>query len=84
MNRLSRRSVLSAALSLPLTGLVLTRQVRAADQPRMQAALQALKTARQELQAATADKGGHRVKALKLVNDAIIQVEKGIEFDRKN
>ena len=54
----------------------------AADQPHMQAALDALKTARGELNAATADKGGHRVAALKDIDDAIKEVKAGIEFDR--
>lgn len=53
-----------------------------ADQPRMQAALRALRTARAELQAASRDKGGHRVRALDHVNQAIAEVERGIEYDR--
>jgi hypothetical protein len=53
-----------------------------ADQPHMQAALEHLRAARGELDKADVDKGGHRLKAINLVNDAIAQVEKGIEFDR--
>ena len=53
-----------------------------ADQPHMQAALEHLRAAKGELDKAEEDKGGHRVKALRMVNDAIAQVEKGIEFDR--
>jgi len=49
-----------------------------ANQPRMQAALDALQKARTELQAAVANKGGHRVKAISLVNDAIAEVKAGI------
>src|SRR2546423_15571416 len=52
-----------------------------ADQPRMQAALRALRTARAELQAASHDKGGHRMRALEHVNQAIAEVERGMEFD---
>jgi hypothetical protein len=55
-----------------------------ADQPHMQAALQHLRAARAELDKAGADKGGHRVKAIALVNDAIAQVEKGFGFDRRH
>lgn len=33
---------------------------------------------------ATADKGGHRVKAIQLTKDAIDEVKKGIAFDNKN
>lgn len=53
-----------------------------ADQPHMRAALEHLRSARSELQVAEADKGGHRVKALRLVNDAIAQVEMGAQLDR--
>jgi len=56
----------------------------AADQPHMQAALDALKTARGELNAATADKGGHRVAALHAVDEAIKETRAGMEFDRKH
>lgn len=52
----------------------------ASGQPHMQAALDHLNAAKSELQAATSDKGGHRVKAIELVNDAIVQVERGMEF----
>ena len=52
------------------------------DQPHMQAALDKLQSARSNLEAATDDKGGHRVKALNHVNKAIDEVRKGIEYDR--
>lgn len=49
-----------------------------AAQLHMQAALSALQTAKAELDAAIADKAGHRVKAIALVNDAIMEVRAGI------
>ena len=52
------------------------------DQPHMQAALDNLQSARTNLEAATEDKGGHRVKAIDFVNKAIEEVRKGIEYDR--
>jgi len=52
--------------------------VAAPDQPHMQAALDALKSARANLDKAEADKGGHRANALKLVNQAIDEVNAGI------
>lgn len=55
-----------------------------ADQPHMQAALEHLRAARQQLEVADADKGGHRAKGIHLVNDAIAQVEKGIQFERSH
>jgi hypothetical protein len=52
------------------------------DQPHMQAALTALESARSNLDRASADKGGHRAKAIDLVKDAISEVKKGIEAGR--
>ncbi len=54
-----------------------------ANQPRMHAALGHLQSARGELQAADHDKGGHRGKAIRLVNAAINEVEAGMRFDRR-
>ena len=54
------------------------------DQPFMKAARGDLNTARSELQKATPDKGGHRVKAIGLVNSAIAEVNAGIAFDRRH
>jgi hypothetical protein len=51
-----------------------------AAQPHMQAALDHLRAAKAELQVADPDKGGHRVKAIALVNDAIGQVELGMGY----
>jgi hypothetical protein len=88
MNTVSRRTVVSTIFSSALLGLVLPSRIkartRAADQPHMQAALDSLKAAQRELHAADSDKGGHRVRAERLVSDAIAEVEKGIAFDRKH
>jgi hypothetical protein len=51
-------------------------------QPHMNAALDELQAARAELEAAESDKGGHRVKAIGLINEAIGEVQAGIEFAR--
>ena len=50
-----------------------------AGQPHMEAALGSLQTARSELQMATANKGGHRVKAIADIDDAIEQVRRGMD-----
>jgi hypothetical protein len=52
------------------------------DQPHMQNALTALENAKDSLEKATSDKGGHRVKALGYVKDAIDEVKKGIAAGR--
>jgi hypothetical protein len=54
------------------------------DQPNMQAARGNLMTARNELQKATADKAGHRANAIRLVGNAIAEVNAGIAFDRRH
>ncbi len=54
----------------------------APGQPHMAAALDELRAARGELDAAVADKGGHRVRALGLVDEAIEQVRRGMEYAR--
>jgi hypothetical protein len=51
-------------------------------QPLMRDALHDLQVARGTLEAATADKGGHRVKAIELTDAAIAEVKQGIEFGR--
>ena len=54
----------------------------APDQPHMQNALAALESAKDSLNRATSDKGGHRNKAIGFVKDAIDEVKKGIEAAR--
>jgi multidrug resistance efflux pump len=49
------------------------------DQPHMEKALDHLKQAKSNLERATSDKGGHRVKAIGYVNQAIDEVKKGID-----
>ncbi len=53
-----------------------------ADQPHMHSALDYLRAARDQLEQASHDKGGHRVKAINLVDEAIREVKAGIEAGR--
>jgi len=70
-----------ALLAVPvLVVLFVIGCVTGRGQPHMQAALDHLQTAKAELQSATADKGGHRVRAIELVNRAIGEVEAGMEY----
>jgi hypothetical protein len=50
-------------------------------QPEMRAAMEHLREAQKNLEMASHDKGGHRVKALEHVRQAIHEVEIGIEYD---
>ena len=76
-----RQALIATSLGSALLAGIQPTSVQA-DQPHMQAALDTLRTAKRQLEEAASDKGGHRVKALELVKDAIVQVEKGIEYDR--
>ena len=58
-------------------------QAFAEPQPMMRKALNQLEDARKALENATADKGGHRVKAMGHIDAAIAEVKAGIEFDNK-
>jgi len=49
-------------------------------QPHMEATIGLLQKARAELAAATPNKGGHRERALGLIDQAIEQVREGIAF----
>jgi hypothetical protein len=55
-----------------------------ADQPHMRAALDHLREARAELKMAEHDKGGWRVRAIRNVDQAIADTEKGMAFDRSH
>ena len=50
----------------------------------MERALELLRQARAEIQAASRDKGGARVTAVEHINRAIEEVEKGIAYDRQH
>lgn len=58
-------------------------EAQAEKQPRMRAALYNLEQAKNNLEKATHDKGGHRVKALAATKTAIDQVKKGIAHDNE-
>ena len=78
------RRVCSALVlgALMLAGILAGRAT--ADQPHMVAAREHLRLAKAELDAATPDKGGHRVKAIERVIAAIAEVDRGIEYERNH
>jgi len=59
------------------TGVVL-QNVQAAEQPHMYNALNNLKSARHQLEMALDDKGGHRARAIGIIDNAIGEVNAGI------
>jgi hypothetical protein len=83
----TRRSALAllglAGLALPLGLRAQPDRAPAPDlpQPHMRMALEAMKNAKHHLDEATADKGGHRVKAIEHLNMAIAETQAGIDYD---
>lgn len=78
---MNRRSILLPGLFILLLIVgYLAGCATGGGQPHMQAALDQLQSARSELSAAEANKGGHRERALRLIDDAMEQVRRGMEF----
>ncbi|MEW6127183.1 MAG: hypothetical protein AB1757_09100 [Acidobacteriota bacterium] len=84
MDKVSRRSLVTKVLPAAALGVALSATAKAEDQPHMREALEHLRKALRELEDATADKGGHRTRALNLTRQAINQVEAGIKFDNRH
>lgn len=72
------------ALLACTAALLATTLPARADQPHMEAALKSLEAAKDSLQKASGDKGGHRSNALKSINAAIVEVKAGMAFDDSN
>jgi hypothetical protein len=51
--------------------------------PKIRAAIRALQDAKEELQHADTDFGGHRAEALEAVNTALKQLQKALRFDKR-
>lgn len=77
---ISRKSI-AVALGVTLASGVFVGQALA-YQEHMHAALDALRTARSELQMSEANKGGHREAAIRLVDQAIDETQAGIDYAR--
>lgn len=78
------RSICSL-LTLAAAATVFTAPLAQAEpQPKMREALADLEAARAKLEHADHDKGGHREKAIELINNAIAQIKEGIRFDNRH
>jgi hypothetical protein len=73
---------LASALTL-VVGNGVVGSASAEPQPRMYAALEHLKHARIDLQQAPDNKGGHRARAIELLNRAIDETKLGIAYGKK-
>lgn len=82
MSTLSRRSAgkLIAAAAIAVPAATLVSQSAAAFEPNMENALHALESAHESLQRASPNKGGHRERALRFVEQAIEQVRAGMAY----
>lgn len=79
--KLSKRDfVVGSAAALGLASLV--SAASANDQPHMNKAVEYLQMAKKELQNAAANKGGHRVQAMNLIDQAIREVRAGKQAAR--
>ena len=74
-------SLVLSASSAAFAASAPTPAPRPEAQPEMTSALEHLREAKRALESASHDKGGHRAKALDLVNQAIAHVEQGIQYD---
>ena len=75
MNSSARKALLGAAIAASMgIGYAIGAQ------PHMEASVSLSQNARTELAAATPNKGGHREKALGLIDQAISEVRAGIAF----
>lgn len=81
MRQRLRVALLTSAFAATLAGGFAIGSA-SADQPHMFNALRDLRSARGELQAALPNKGGHRERALAKVDEAIAEVQAGVDFDR--
>jgi riboflavin biosynthesis pyrimidine reductase len=72
-------AVVGSLCAMVLTGVGVGVGVALADQPHMQNALNDLNAAQNQLQIAIPDKAGHRVNAINLVQQAINEVNLGIQ-----
>ena len=78
--KLRTKAILAATMLAMTSAVGYGVGVAQADQPHMQGALADLQAAKGELSVALPDKGGHRVNALNLVNQAIGEVRSGIAY----
>ena len=65
-----------------LAGSLFSATLARADQPNMQNALSQLQAAKASLEVASHNKGGHRENAIRLINQAIVEVQLGIDVAR--
>ena len=79
---MNRKTVFVLLALLTLVTGYLVGCASGTGQPHMSSAVDELRSARTELDAAAGDKGGHRERAMALVDEAIAEVQAGIDYAR--
>ena len=74
------RLVVMSSLACLVAGTVIGATIAYAAQPHMVSALEMLRSARGELERSATNKGGHRERAIGLVDQAIQETRAGIAF----
>ena len=81
-------ALLTAALTLPLAAAAQPTKPRPVSgvvqepHPQIMAAIRALEAARLHLQRAAHDFGGHRVKAIRAIDAALVQLKLALQYDK--
>ncbi|MEA1832176.1 hypothetical protein U8607_08780 [Methylobacterium durans] len=78
--KMNRRQLVALAAGAAAAGTTMGSTSAEAYQGNMERALSSLFNALASLREATSNKGGHRVKAMALVQQAIEQTQAGVEF----
>jgi len=86
--RLITITTLSAVLTLPLAAAQPRRPTRPTPvvqepHPQIMAAIRALEEAKLHLQRAAHDFGGHRVKAIRAIDAALVQLKLALKYDKE-
>jgi hypothetical protein len=80
---MSKKSLITALVVVCLI-VGISESVWAEKQPHMRASLVHLMKAKEQMEKAVPDKGGHRVAALKLIDQAIEEVKAGVELSNQH
>ena len=84
MSKISRRDLAALAATGAVAALAVSATAAEARQPNMERAIDRLREARRALQDAPPNKGGHKERAMELIDRAIEQVKEGIVFAERH
>lgn len=79
---MTKRTLIAGTVATVATGAAVTQA--AAGQTNMTDAIKRLRQAKRSLEDAASNKGGHRVKAIKLIEEAIAEVNLGIQHAQRS